>query len=180
MGAAGDACGPVLVFHGPRFYPDDLTDVAARVWTHCARAMSSMAFASAADASCNSASTSCSNATARCCSTASSTKVRSSCRATRGALLLAEPRDEGTPQLRTMFFAALTHEPVVVAAYDLPPPAHMVLDVSFDERHHYRRRSMLIVPMVDHRDRLVGVLLFINRKTDPKAKIATKADADRG
>jgi HD-GYP domain-containing protein (c-di-GMP phosphodiesterase class II) len=76
--------------------------------------------------------------------------------------------------------AALTLEPVVIAdAYDLPATAHMILDLSFDERYHYRRRSMLIVPMVDHRGRLVGVLGFINRKTEPSARIATKEDADR-
>jgi HD-GYP domain-containing protein (c-di-GMP phosphodiesterase class II) len=38
---------------------------------------------------------------------------------------------------------------------------------------------MLAVPMLDRRDRLVGVLLFINRKSNPRAKITNKADADR-
>lgn len=38
---------------------------------------------------------------------------------------------------------------------------------------------MLIVPMVDHHDHLVGVLVLINRKSDPRARITSKAMADR-
>ena len=38
---------------------------------------------------------------------------------------------------------------------------------------------MLIVPMLDHLDHLVGVLLFANRKTDPSARITNRKDADR-
>jgi HD-GYP domain-containing protein (c-di-GMP phosphodiesterase class II) len=38
---------------------------------------------------------------------------------------------------------------------------------------------MLIVPMLDHLDHLVGVLLFANRKMDPSARITNKKDADR-
>lgn len=76
--------------------------------------------------------------------------------------------------------AARIRRPVVIEdGYDLPPDATFVLDRSFDERYGYRRRSMLIVPMVDHRDRLVGVLAFVNRKRDPSAAIRTVEDADR-
>jgi HD-GYP domain-containing protein (c-di-GMP phosphodiesterase class II) len=35
------------------------------------------------------------------------------------------------------------------------------------------------VPMLDHLDHLVGVLLFANRKTDPNARITNRKDADR-
>ena len=38
---------------------------------------------------------------------------------------------------------------------------------------------MLIVPMLDHLDHLVGVLVFANRKSDPSARITNKEDADR-
>jgi HD-GYP domain-containing protein (c-di-GMP phosphodiesterase class II) len=38
---------------------------------------------------------------------------------------------------------------------------------------------MLVVPMVDQLGHGVGVLLFVNRKSDPNAKIRTKEDADR-
>lgn len=76
--------------------------------------------------------------------------------------------------------AAATKQLVVVAdAYNLPPDAGFAANPAFDKRFGYHRQSMLIVPMIDHIDRLVGVLLFINRKTDPAAKITSKAAADR-
>ena len=46
-------------------------------------------------------------------------------------------------------------------------------------RFGYHRRSMLVVPMIDQLGHVVGVLVFVNRKTDPNAKIRTKEDADR-
>ncbi|MFQ5536465.1 MAG: HD domain-containing phosphohydrolase [Gemmatimonadota bacterium] len=50
---------------------------------------------------------------------------------------------------------------------------------AFDEKFGYRAKSMLVVPMVDHKDRVVGVLQLINRKSDPEAAIRTEEDADR-
>lgn len=76
--------------------------------------------------------------------------------------------------------AAKTGKPIVIAdAYDLPPDASFVMNPEFDERNRYRRRSMLIVPMVDHRGHLVGVMAFVNRKSNPRARITTKRMADR-
>ena len=76
--------------------------------------------------------------------------------------------------------AARTKEPVVVRdAYDLPPDAVYVLDKSFDERHHYRRRSMAFVPLVDHRDHLVGLFVLVNRKSDPYARLTDIEAVDR-
>jgi GAF domain-containing protein len=51
--------------------------------------------------------------------------------------------------------------------------------MEFDERYGYRRRSMLVVPMVDQLDHVLGVLVFVNRKTDPTARITSKEAADR-
>lgn len=76
--------------------------------------------------------------------------------------------------------AARIQESVVVRdAYDLPPDAEFVLDRQFDEFHHYRRRSMAFVPLVDHRDHLVGELVLVNRKSDPHARISDIASVDR-
>jgi HD-GYP domain-containing protein (c-di-GMP phosphodiesterase class II) len=76
--------------------------------------------------------------------------------------------------------AALTGKPIVIDdAYELPPDAGFVQNVEFDRQLGYRRRSMLIVPMVDHRDHVAGVLVFINRKSDPSVKITSKTAADR-
>ncbi|HEX7979117.1 MAG TPA: HD domain-containing phosphohydrolase [Gemmatimonadaceae bacterium] len=76
--------------------------------------------------------------------------------------------------------AARLKKPVVIAdVYDLPRNARYEQAVAFDIRHHYRRRSMLCVPMLDQMGHLLGVLICVNRKTDPKARINTKEDADR-
>jgi HD-GYP domain-containing protein (c-di-GMP phosphodiesterase class II) len=76
--------------------------------------------------------------------------------------------------------AAKTKKPIVIAdAYSLPADASFVMNPAFDSDYRYRRRSMLIVPMTDHRDQLVGVLLFVNRKSDPRARITSKEAADR-
>ena len=48
-------------------------------------------------------------------------------------------------------------------AYAIDPDAPYHFNSSFDERQGYRTRSMLVLPMRDHRDRVVGVLQFINR-----------------
>lgn len=50
---------------------------------------------------------------------------------------------------------------------------------AFDDKYGYRAKSMLAVPMIDHRDRVVGVLQLINRKRSRDAEIHTDEDADR-
>jgi HD-GYP domain-containing protein (c-di-GMP phosphodiesterase class II) len=76
--------------------------------------------------------------------------------------------------------AALAKEPMVVAdAYNLPRNAVYRQGTAFDEEFGYRRRSMLAVPMLDQLGHVLGVLLCVNRKTDPHARIKTKEDADR-
>jgi HD-GYP domain-containing protein (c-di-GMP phosphodiesterase class II) len=75
--------------------------------------------------------------------------------------------------------AARTKQPVVVRdAYDLPADAEFVLNRQFDEQFHYRRRSMAFVPMVDHRDHLVGLLVLVNRKSDPHARLTNMEAVD--
>ena len=76
--------------------------------------------------------------------------------------------------------AAKAREPMVIAdAYALPAGVGFVENEEFDQRWGYWRKSMLIVPMTDRRDRLVGLLVFINRKTSPNAIIRSKEAADR-
>lgn len=52
-------------------------------------------------------------------------------------------------------------------AYQIPADAPYHFNRSFDEQMGYRTRSMLVLPMRDHRDHVVGVLQFINRH-DPQ------------
>src|SRR5207253_9530735 len=48
-----------------------------------------------------------------------------------------------------------------------------------DEKHGYRAKSMMVVPMMDHRDEVVGVLQLINRKTEQNARITDEENAQR-
>lgn len=121
-----------------------------------------------------------------------------------GSLYLAEKGEDGNVQLRFKLsvndslpdlpfveftlpvsnnslagYAAANGEPLVLAdAYHVPDDAPYSLNRSFDERIGYRTKSMLVVPMLDHRDEVVGVLQLINRKRDANAKITSESAAD--
>lgn len=78
-------------------------------------------------------------------------------------------------------YAATTGKPLVLEdVYEIPaemPFSHN--KAAFDDKHGYRAKSMLVVPMIDHRDRVVGVLQLINRKSERDAEIRTDEDSDR-
>lgn len=77
-------------------------------------------------------------------------------------------------------YVATTGETLVLDdAYTLSETAPFSFNHSFDERFGYRTRSVLVVPMVDYRGRVVGVLQLINRKRSPEARITDEAGADR-
>ncbi len=78
-------------------------------------------------------------------------------------------------------FVALRGEPVVLDdVYDIPDGLPFTFNrTAFDTKYGYRAKSMLVVPMTDHRDRMVGVLQLINRKSDPAAAIRSEEDAAR-
>jgi HD-GYP domain-containing protein (c-di-GMP phosphodiesterase class II) len=123
-----------------------------------------------------------------------------------GGLLLAEQDEDGSEWLRPVLYgfdsiegeaewpasrypvdetsivghAALSKEPIVLAdAYDLPKNASFAMSAEFDEKWGYRRRSLMAVPMVDQTGHVLGVLMFVNRKIDPKARVTSKETADR-
>jgi HD-GYP domain-containing protein (c-di-GMP phosphodiesterase class II) len=67
-------------------------------------------------------------------------------------------------------YVALSGQPVNVAdAYDLPPGSTFQISRSFDQRSGYRTKSVLVVPMKDHQDEVVGVVQLINKKRDATA-----------
>lgn len=75
-------------------------------------------------------------------------------------------------------FVASTGETLAIEdVYELPAEAPYSFNRSFDEEVGYRAKSMLVVPMIDHKDRVVGVLQLINRKRSPEARIRSDADA---
>ena len=122
-----------------------------------------------------------------------------------GSLYLVEPDDEGGKRLRFKLsqndtlpdlplvqftlpintsslagYAAQTGEPLVLAdAYAIPEDEPYSFNRSFDERTGYRTKSMLVVPMMDHRSEVVGVLQLLNRKADPAARINSEDSAQQ-
>ncbi|MBI4541489.1 MAG: GAF domain-containing protein [Gemmatimonadetes bacterium] len=110
-----------------------------------------------------------------------------------GSLYLVEGRDSPKPKLRFKLaqndtvpkagfveftmpldhsslagYVCSTGEPLVIDdVYFLPPDVEYSFNRSFDERNGYRSKSMLTVPMRNHRDEIIGALQLINRKRDP-------------
>jgi len=77
-------------------------------------------------------------------------------------------------------YTAVTGEPLVIDdAYFLPPDVEYSINRSFDERHGYRTKSMLVIPMKDHKEEVIGVLQLINRKRHPEARLATPTDVEQ-
>ncbi len=77
-------------------------------------------------------------------------------------------------------YAATTGEPLVIDdAYFLPPDVEYSINRSFDERTGYRSKSMLVIPMKDHREEIIGVLQLINRKREFDATLAGPEDVER-
>jgi HD-GYP domain-containing protein (c-di-GMP phosphodiesterase class II) len=75
-------------------------------------------------------------------------------------------------------YAAHTGEPLALPdAYTIPLDKPYSFNRSFDERTGYRTMSMLVVPMMDHREDVVGVLQLLNRKTDLRARINSEESA---
>jgi HD-GYP domain-containing protein (c-di-GMP phosphodiesterase class II) len=65
---------------------------------------------------------------------------------------------------------ALTGRPLNVAdAYRLPDDSPFQISRSFDARSGYRTKSVLVVPMSDHENAIIGVVQLINKKRNPEA-----------
>jgi HD-GYP domain-containing protein (c-di-GMP phosphodiesterase class II) len=76
-------------------------------------------------------------------------------------------------------YCAVTGEPLVIDdAYFLPPDVEYTINRSFDERWGYRTKSMLVIPMKDHKDDIIGVLQLINRKRNFDAVLAAPAEVE--
>ena len=122
-----------------------------------------------------------------------------------GSLYLVETTEEGTRRLRFRLaqtfskpeapfveftipvdrtslagYAATTGEALMIDdAYFLPPDVEYSINRSFDERYGYRTKSMLVLPMKDHKEQVIGVLQLINRKRQMDAVLATPDDVDQ-
>lgn len=64
-------------------------------------------------------------------------------------------------------YVAITGEVVKFDdAYSIPESAEYSFNKSFDESTGYRTKSMLTVPMKNHKDRIIGVIQLINKKKE--------------
>lgn len=62
-------------------------------------------------------------------------------------------------------YAALSAQPLRIEdAYRIPGDVDYEFNDSFDKMTGYRTKSILTVPMCDHKDRILGVLQLINKK----------------
>ncbi len=74
-------------------------------------------------------------------------------------------------------YVATTGEPLVIDdVYFLPPDVEYTFNRSFDEKYGYRTKSMLTIPMKDHKDEVIGVLQLINRKRHPSVELLDPED----
>jgi HD-GYP domain-containing protein (c-di-GMP phosphodiesterase class II) len=122
-----------------------------------------------------------------------------------GVLFIMRSDEKGTPFLDVAYYdiesmpqvspktvriavdhnSAIGHAAAVGRPMAIPNLHHLPIDAGFsrtstvEERNGFYLRSMLIVPMLDRQKRVVGVLVFANRKTDPNARIVSEGDADR-
>lgn len=72
-------------------------------------------------------------------------------------------------------YVALTGQMLNIEdAYFIPPDREYSLNRSFDEKTGYRTKSILIVPLKNHKDEIIGVLQLINRKRSFETKLASK------
>ncbi len=121
-----------------------------------------------------------------------------------GSLYLVEGRDTPAPTLRfklaqndtvpdmpfVEFTMPLNHasqagyvcstgEPLVIDdVYFLPPDVEYSFNRSIDERNKYRSKSMLTVPMKNHKNEIIGALQLINRKRDAAAVLSSPEAVD--
>jgi GAF domain-containing protein len=74
-------------------------------------------------------------------------------------------------------YTAVTGEALNIEdVYCLPPDVEYKFQRSFDDRFGYRTKSVLVVPMKDHKDQMIGVLQLINRKRHPDGMLASPED----
>ena len=77
-------------------------------------------------------------------------------------------------------YVALHDKPLIIEdAYEIPDSEPYSFNQAFDSEVGYRARSMLVVPMKDHLDEVVGVLQLINRKSDLGGVIRDEASSEK-
>ncbi|HOV13225.1 MAG TPA: HD domain-containing phosphohydrolase [Spirochaetota bacterium] len=57
--------------------------------------------------------------------------------------------------------------------YNLPKNMPYSFDSSFDKKNNYRCKSMLVVPMVNHKNEIIGAIQLINKKKNRNIKLTS-------
>ncbi len=71
-------------------------------------------------------------------------------------------------------YVALTRNPLNLPdVYRLPPGVEYTHSPRMDHALGYRTVSMLVIPMVDHTDEIIGVIQVINKKRSPRIRLDT-------
>lgn len=77
-------------------------------------------------------------------------------------------------------YAATTRQTINLPdVYHIPDDAEFSFSTKFDESVGYRCKSMLVIPMIDHRDKVIGCLQLINRKPGRDVLLSTPTEAER-
>lgn len=70
-------------------------------------------------------------------------------------------------------FVALTGEPLHIEdAYAIPAESEYQFNRAVDDASGYRTKSLLVLPMRNHKDEVIGVLQLINRKRDGASRLS--------
>lgn len=73
-------------------------------------------------------------------------------------------------------YVAVNSEPLNIGdAYRIPKKKKVGFNKSYDEATGYRTKSILTVPMKDHRGKVLGVVQLINRKRDFSVRLTDKS-----
>jgi len=67
----------------------------------------------------------------------------------------------------------------IADVYCIPESYDLQFDRSFDKTTGYRTKSIIAIPMVNHRQEVIGVLEFINKKIQADINIARPEDAEK-
>ena len=71
-------------------------------------------------------------------------------------------------------YVALTGKPLLIDdVYALTGKEEYRFNYEYDKNNNYYSKSMLVIPMKNHRDEVIGVLQLINKKRDPEKKNLT-------
>ncbi|MCK4966824.1 GAF domain-containing protein, partial [bacterium] len=60
--------------------------------------------------------------------------------------------------------------------YDISPEKEYKVNKSFDEKFNYRTKSMLVVPLLNHADDIIGLIQLINKKTSKEILLKSPED----